>query len=105
VPSLGYVVESNDLRIVYSADTRPTDTIRNASRGAQLLLHEASMPSNMIDIALRTKHTTVKEAVEVGKEVELLVLVHIMHVAEEEVRRIVGKRVIVPVDGMIITIS
>lgn len=105
VPSLGYIVESGGLRIVYSADTRPTNTIRAASRGAQLLLHEASMPSNMMDVALRTKHTTVREAVEVGREAELLVLIHIMHVAEEEARKTTGRRIIVPVDGMIITIG
>lgn len=105
VPTLGYSIESRGTRIVYSADTRPTDTIRDLAGKTQLLLHEASMPSHMIDIAIKTKHSTVKEAIDVGKNAEMIALIHIMHVAEDEARRASGKRVIVPVDGTIITIG
>ncbi len=104
VPTLGYSISTRDSKIVYSADTRPTRNIVEEAQGAQILLHEASMPSNMLNIALVTKHTTIGELKQFLGAAELLAPVHIMHVAEEELRKISGRKIIIPVDGLIVSI-
>ncbi len=105
VPTLGFTIEYDDIKVVYSSDTQPCNTVEERANGAQLLLHEASFPSELKHIARITKHTTVKEAVRVGLNSEILALIHITHVAEKEARKIFGRRIIVPVDGLVITIS
>ncbi len=105
VPTLGFSIEYDNTRIVYSGDTQPCSTVEERANNAQLLLHEASFPSKFKHIAKITKHTIVEEAVRIGARAELLALIHITHVAEDEARKTVGKRIIVPVDGLVITIS
>ena len=105
VPTLGFQIEYGDVKVVYSSDTRPCKIIEEKANNTQLLLHEASFPEKLRQIAEFTKHTTVKEAIEIGGRAELLALIHITHVAEEEARKTTGRRVIVPVDGLVITIS
>lgn len=105
VPTLGFTIEYNDIRVVYSSDTQPCNAVEERASKAQLLLHEASFPSKLEHLAKITKHTTVKEAVRIGLKAEILALIHITHVAEEEARRAIGKRIIVPVDGLVVTIS
>ncbi len=105
VPTLGFTIEYDGIRVVYSSDTRPCRTVEERASKAQLLLHEASFPSELEHIARITKHTTVEEAVRIGVKAEMLALIHITHVAEEEARKTVGKKIIVPVDGLVITIS
>ncbi len=104
VPTLGYSISTRDSKIVYSADTRPTRNIVEEARGAQILLHEVSMPSSMLNTALVTKHTTVGEVKQLLGIAEILAPIHIMHVAEEELRRISGRKIIIPVDGLIVSV-
>ena len=65
-------------RIVYSGDTRPCARLAHAGRGATLLLHEATFADNEADHAVRKRHSTVSEAVGVGKAMQAhaLVLTH-----------------------------
>ncbi|KAK4395221.1 tRNAse Z TRZ4, mitochondrial [Sesamum angolense] len=56
-------------KIVYSGDTRPCPELVKASRGATVLIHEASdatFEDSMVDEAIARNHSTTKEAVEVG---------------------------------------
>ncbi|CAA0837269.1 tRNAse Z4 [Striga hermonthica] len=53
-------------KIVYSGDTRPCPELVEASRGATVLIHEATFEDGMIDEAIARNHSTTKEAVEVG---------------------------------------
>ena len=48
VPAYGLVFEGEGSRIVFSGDTRPVDSIEQASRGADLLVHEVYMHSAVV---------------------------------------------------------
>lgn len=72
--SYGLVLESPESgansvgpwKIVISGDTRPCDALVEASRGAMLLIHEATFDDSMGEEAVEKKHCTTKEAVEAG---------------------------------------
>ncbi|XP_021829197.1 tRNase Z TRZ3, mitochondrial [Prunus avium] len=53
-------------KIVYSGDTRPCPELAEASRGATVLIHEATFEDGMVDEAIARNHSTTKEAIEVG---------------------------------------
>ncbi|MCS7102988.1 MAG: ribonuclease Z [Candidatus Korarchaeum sp.] len=64
--------------IVYSSDTRPTKSVIEASKGADLLIHEATYLDELKDRAVSTGHSTALEAGEVAEasSVKKLVLTH-----------------------------
>lgn len=66
-------------KIVYTGDTRPCWAVEVASRGADLLIHDAALANEMAEWARETKHSTSGEAAEVASRagVEQLVLTHI----------------------------
>ncbi len=66
-------------KIVYTGDTRPVPEIEEASRGADLLIHDGSLDDGMADWALETMHSTAGEAALLAKraEAKMLVITHI----------------------------
>lgn len=81
-------------KIVLSGDTRPTDALIEAARGADVLIHEATLDSSLAEGAKEYGHSTAREAAEVAARAEVgqLVLTHISNrygdakVLEEEAK-------------------
>jgi ribonuclease Z len=66
-------------KVVYTGDSRPTPEIEEASRGADLLIHDGSLDDEMADWAVETMHSTAGEAGELARRAgaRKLVLTHI----------------------------
>ena len=66
------------LKIVYTGDTRPCDTLREAANGANVLISEAMYSSEHSDLAEERGHMTAASAAQVAKSsrVGMLVVTH-----------------------------
>ena len=83
----GRIINSEDVvalsrkgrTIVYSGDTRPCEGVLNASKGANLLIHDGTLIDEKYDRAVESMHSTAGEAAALAKEagVHQLVLTHI----------------------------
>lgn len=112
----GTVIEPDDVvgpprpgrRLVYTGDTRPTDSVVNAAHGADLLIHDATFTEEEADRARQTAHSTAREAGHIADQAgaKRLVLTHISsrytgrkpgHVSEAE--SVFGGPVILANDG------
>lgn len=61
-------------RLVYSGDTRPCPALLEASRGADLLIHEATFGDEERERARETGHSTARQAAEVARDAGALQL-------------------------------
>lgn len=100
-------------RVVYTGDTRPTESVISAASDADLLIHDAVFAHDRNDRAQRTGHSTAKQAATVGTRasVKRLALTHVSsryatNVAslENEAVEIFGDDAFVPDDGDSVTI-
>jgi len=66
-------------KIVYSGDTRPSDRVADLARGADVLIHEATLGDELAEKAAEDGHSTPSEAAGIALKanVKLLVLTHI----------------------------
>jgi ribonuclease Z len=66
-------------KVVITGDTAPCDNVRNAAKGVDLLVHEASLLTTDELAKERTEHSTALAAAEIAREanVQKLVLYHI----------------------------
>ena len=77
--SYGVVIHThNDYKIVYSGDCRPSKDLIAAGRMCNLLIHEATFDDSREGDAVRKKHCTASEAVEVAIQMQArhVVLTH-----------------------------
>ncbi|MGC8652299.1 MAG: ribonuclease Z [Candidatus Micrarchaeia archaeon] len=99
------------LKIVYIADTRPTQGVVVAARGADLLIHEATFSASEAGLAKERKHSTSEEAARIAKKAgaKRLVLMHISARYKSTAKILKESRSIFPStdvakDGMVITL-
>jgi len=59
---------SSGWKLVYSGDTRPCQKLVDVGKDATVLIHEATLEDDMVEEALAKRHSTTKEAVEVGQK-------------------------------------
>lgn len=64
--------------LAYSGDTRPDERLWTAGKGVDVLIHEATFDSDMIDDARAKRHSTVAEAIDVGNKMQAkhIILTH-----------------------------
>jgi ribonuclease Z len=65
-------------RVVYSGDCRPSTQLALIAKGADVLIHESTFESDMQADAVLKKHSTIDEALNVGRQMECkcIVLTH-----------------------------
>ena len=83
----GTLVRSTDVvdtprrgrKIVYSGDTRPTETLVKMAEGADILIHEATFDDSLDERAIEEGHSTASQAAEAAAaaHVGMLLLTHI----------------------------
>lgn len=95
-------------QVVYTGDTRPTNTVMEASRSADLLIHDGSFGDEFQERAVETGHSTAREAGEVAQKAEVikLILTHISSryagdasVLAEEAGEVYDGEIVVAYDG------
>ena len=66
-------------KIVYSADTRPTESVVRLAKNADILIHDATFDDDLLEKAVADGHSTASQAAETAKKanVKKLYLVHI----------------------------
>jgi len=66
-------------RIVYSADTRPTDAVVKLAKNADVLIHDATFDDDLLEKAATDGHSTPSQAAEVARKAgaKRLILTHI----------------------------
>lgn len=79
ISCIAYRIETKQGAVVISGDTRPSKSLIELAKGADLLLHECSFPDDMIELARRTYHSSASEVGEVAKEtgVKKVILTHL----------------------------
>ncbi len=107
----GFHIEAEGKRVIYSGDTAPSKELVKAAKGADLLIHECSLPDRMKEMA--PNHTTPGELGKIAAqaEVKTLVITHLYPELIEElgdalrsIRASFSGKIIVPRDTQIITI-
>ncbi|KAF9220720.1 hypothetical protein BS17DRAFT_797508 [Gyrodon lividus] len=64
----GVIIKHTDgWSIVYSGDTVPTQKLVQAGQNATLLIHEATMADDQVEMAAAKMHSTVGQAIDIGK--------------------------------------
>jgi ribonuclease BN (tRNA processing enzyme) len=66
--SAGDAEAPRSIKVVYSGDTRPCERLVEAGRGATVLIHEATFENDKAEEALTKRHSTLGEAIEVGRQ-------------------------------------
>jgi ribonuclease Z len=108
------MIDADGARVVYSGDTRPCDTLVDAARGADLLIHEVGGLESRADLVHRVGHSTAADAARaaVGAGVRALALFHVpapTWVTPEDMlaearRHAPGVEVFVSEDGMALSV-
>ncbi|EGG18278.1 hypothetical protein DFA_03772 [Cavenderia fasciculata] len=67
--AFGIVVTlKNGFKFTYSGDTRPCPLLASEGKSSDVLLHEATMSDDLWEEAIKKRHSTVGEALKVGKD-------------------------------------
>ena len=91
IPTYGALVEAEGTRILYTSDTAPNPRIEELARTTDLVIHEATLPSNMEDEAETLGHTTVKQVLMLCTKLDIACIVtHLSLASESELSNVIG---------------
>jgi len=62
IHTIAYRLDREGRSVCYSGDTRPCRSLVDLAYRVDILIHEASFPNSYIDTAIKTKHSTGREA-------------------------------------------
>ena len=100
------------LRIVISGDTLPSPAIREAARGADVLVHEATFSDEHAARARETGHSTIRQACELAAAAgaQALILTHFSQRVADSLDALLDERVAFPdavcaTDGLLFDVS
>ena len=91
--SVGWVVETGGVRVVFSGDTRYNPAIAEVARGARLLIHEAYSLDVNRDSAVNAAHCTAGDAGRTAAEAgaDELIITHITNPFHEDPQPLVDE--------------
>ncbi len=93
VPTYGVVVSDGDSIIYYTSDTTQTSDVVKVAELADLVIHEATLPGGMEELARSKGHSTVDEVIKLSKSVRGLVTTfHLSRESEEYILRRLSSR-------------
>ena len=86
------------INYTYSGDTRPTESVKDAARDADILYHEATFLHELVATAKSTGHSTAQEAAKLGLDAgaRLLILGHLSSRYRDEGRVLDEARTVHP---------
>lgn len=72
------VGSSTGWSLAYSGDCRPSREFARAAKGCHVMIHEATFDNNLCDHAVRKRHSTTSEALDIATtaEVKYIILTH-----------------------------
>ena len=84
IPTVGYRIEAEKRAVVISGDTRPSKSLIELAKGADVLIHECSFPDDMLELAQKTNHSTASEVGEVAYQagVKKVILTHLFPIVK-----------------------
>jgi ribonuclease Z len=74
VPTHGFILKAEGLRVVYTADTAPLPSIREQTGGADVVIHEASGTTEDESVLNFAGHSSARQAAETAKSLGAKVL-------------------------------
>jgi ribonuclease Z len=97
IPGIAYRIETGESAVVISGDTRPSKSLIELAKAADLLIHECSFPDDMVELARLTNHSAASEVGEVANQagVKKVVLTHLFPIwkgrEKEMIKSVNGK--------------
>jgi len=110
VPTYGILITNGESTILYSADTSINEVLIGYLDDVELLIHEASLPSNLETLALSKGHTTVRQVLSLSRYMRNNAILTPVHLTKESEREFLhtrlevsnNVRVILPSDGTLL---
>jgi len=114
VPTYGVTISYDGVVVYYTADTRLGPNILNALSNADLVIHEATLPDGLEELAYDKGHATVSQAIMQSKHMKEGSILAITHLSIESEKQLLssknhlhprnGVNIVVPYDLTLISL-
>ncbi len=110
VPTYGVVItdsKNGEVKLVYTSDTGYTSSIKELVKSPpKALIADTTLPTKMIDIAVKTGHMTVSQVLNLADEIDpdITIAFHLTESSLSELMESKPEGLIIPRDGMVFNI-